>query len=189
MKIWAWMKVLVMVLCLGIVAGMAYFQTDSFQRKYLYPFPYQDLVSHYAQANRLDPYLVASVIKAESKFSNLAKSPRGAMGLMQMMPETAEWVAKQMDETSFKVDHLNDPDVSIRFGTWYLASLRKEFKNNDVLALAAYNGGRGNVKQWMKEYNWSSDFADIDQIPFKETRQYVRQVLSDREKYKKLYSK
>ncbi|MBQ1889509.1 MAG: lytic transglycosylase domain-containing protein, partial [Selenomonas sp.] len=82
---------------------------------------------------------------------------------------------------------LHEPDRNIRYGTWYLATLQKEFHGNDVLALAAYNAGRGNVQEWMKENDWSYDFADIEAIPFKETREYVRQVLADQKKYRELY--
>lgn len=132
--------------------------------------------------------MVAAVIRTESKFVSQARSPKGATGLMQMMPETAKWVAEQTDDSDFTLRDLENPEVSIRLGTWYLSSLRKEFNNNEILVLAAYNGGRGNVKQWMRQYGWTMSFKDISQIPFEETREYVGKVLRSKQRYKELYS-
>jgi soluble lytic murein transglycosylase len=106
---------------------------------------------------------------------------------MQLMPDTAEWIAGQLGDKNYSLDNLHEPDRNIRYGTWYLAELEKEFKGNDVLALAAYNAGRGNVKSWMEENDWNYEFHDINAIPFKETRDYVRQVIGDRKKYRELY--
>jgi soluble lytic murein transglycosylase len=106
---------------------------------------------------------------------------------MQLMPDTAEWIAGQIGDKSYSLENLHEPDRNIRYGTWYLAELQREFKGNDVLALAAYNAGRGNVRAWMEERNWTLNFHDIDAIPYKETRDYVRQVIGDRKKYKELY--
>ena len=141
----------------------------------------------YAEIYHVDSNLTAAVIKSESKFKHTALSHRGAVGLMQLMPETAEWIAGQIGDKSYNVESLHEPDRNIRYGTWYLAELQREFKGNDVLALAAYNAGRGNVKAWMDENNWSYSFHDIDAIPYKETRDYVRQVIGDRKKYRELY--
>jgi soluble lytic murein transglycosylase len=106
---------------------------------------------------------------------------------MQIMPQTAEWIAEQVKFIGFTPEDLLDPETNIRFGTWYLASLREEFDDNEVLMLAAYNAGRGNVKSWMKAYNWTMDFNDIEQIPYKETREYVAKVLKSKQQYRKLY--
>lgn len=189
MGIWNWARVLAITLFVGVIGAYSVFQSDWFQRHYLYPFGYQDAVYRYSARHSLDPYLVAAVIRTESKFINIARSPKGAMGLMQMMPDTAEWVAKQIDYPNFDVSKLNDPEISIRFGTWYLASVKKEFGGNEILMLAAYNAGRGNVKSWIKQYEWPTNFQDIDQIPFKETREYVKKVLRDRQRYQILYQK
>ena len=135
----------------------------------------------------MDSNLTAAVIKSESNFEHTAKSHRGAVGLMQLMPETAAWIADQLDDKNYSVESLHEPDRNIRYGTWYLAELQREFKGNDVLALAAYNAGRGNVRAWMEEHHWTLNFHDIDAIPYKETRDYVRQVIGDRKKYKELY--
>jgi soluble lytic murein transglycosylase len=107
---------------------------------------------------------------------------------MQLMPDTAEWIAGQIGDKSYSLENLHEPDRNIRYGTWYLAELQREFKGNDVLALAAYNAGRGNVRGWMEDYGWNDDFSDVQAIPYKETRAYVKQVLSLQGKYRKLYA-
>lgn len=172
-----------------LVSLTAFFvlQFEPVQRKYFYVYPYHDTVMKYAEVYHVDSNLTAAVIKSESKFKHKALSHRGAVGLMQLMPDTAEWIAGQLDDKNYSLDNLHEPDRNIRYGTWYLAELQREFKGNDVLALAAYNAGRGNVKAWMEENDWSYSFHDIDAIPYKETRDYVRQVLGDRKKYKELY--
>lgn len=155
----------------------------------MYPFPYQDVVYEYAIKNELDPFFIAGVIRTESKFMPKARSPKGAQGLMQMMPETAMWVAEQIEEPFFSLEKLEEPELSIKMGTWYLASLRKEFNGNEILMLAAYNGGRGNVKQWMKTYGWTMDFCNPEQIPYGETREYVTRVLKSKIRYQQLYGR
>lgn len=171
------------------MASWAAYQSDWFQRKFIYPFPNQQTVFHYALIHEIDPYLIAAVIRTESKFIPNARSPKGAIGLMQIMPETGQWVAGQLQYANYSVDVLLDPDANVRFGTWYLATLYREFYANDILMLAAYNGGRGNVKQWMRQLNWNADFRDIEQIPFQETREYVKRVLRARDKYHELYAR
>ena len=184
------MKVLISIIVLVVVAGYGLYMSDWFQKKFVYPFPYSEIVYRYALDRELDPFLVAAVIRTESKFNTQAQSPKGALGLMQMMPETAKWVAEQMDlPANFDIRQLENPEVNIRMGTWYLSSLKKEFKGNEVLILAAYNGGRGNVKQWMGRYDWTMSFTDIEKIPFLETREYVNRVLNSKQRYQELYGR
>lgn len=180
--------------CLGMLIFFSCFtiyflsQNAQVQRSYLYPFPYRDTVERYAERYRVDCYLVAAVIKVESKFQHDVRSHRGAVGLMQLMPDTADWIAQRLGERDYQEMELHDPDRNIRYGIWYLADLEAEFKGNDVLALAAYNAGRGNVRGWMEDYGWKDDFSDVQAIPYKETRAYVKQVLSLQGKYRKLYA-
>ena len=182
-----------LALCLGmgimLLAFGVYFlsQFESMQKSYLYPYPYREMVEQYAEEYKIDSSLVASVIMNESKFKNDVHSHRGAIGLMQLMPDTAEWIAVQLDDAGFSVERLHEPAMNIRYGTWYLASLKKEFKGNEVLALAAYNAGRGNVHEWMQENHWDMDFQNAAAIPYEETRAYVMRVLKDRQKYQELY--
>ena len=182
-----------LALCLGLgimlLAFGVYFlsQFESMQKSYLYPYPYREMVEQYAEEYKIDSSLVASVIMNESKFKNDVHSHRGAIGLMQLMPDTAEWIAVQLDDAGFSVERLHEPAMNIRYGTWYLASLKKEFKGNEVLALAAYNAGRGNVHEWMQENHWDYNFNDIKSIPYPDTREYVAKVMQDRDKYYLLY--
>ena len=165
------------------------FASEAFQRHYLYPFPYRDTVETYSDRYRVDPYLAIAVIKTESKFQDGVHSHRGAIGLMQLMPDTAAWIAKQLDDQDFSLERLHEPDMNIRYGTWYLSSLRDEFQGNEVLMLAAYNAGRGNVHEWMDTYGWTMDFSAVDEIPYEETKAYVASVLKNKKKYEALYGK
>ena len=176
--------------CMAVLlAFFVYFvsQIEPVKKKYIYPYQHQELVTMYAEANGVSPALVASVIKHESKFAHQAHSPRGAVGLMQLMPETAEWIAGQLGEEDFSLEKLREPEMNIRYGTWYLALLEREFDGNQVLTLAAYNAGRGTVHEWMEERGWASNFSDISAIPYPETRFYVGRVLKDKKQYETLY--
>lgn len=181
-----WKKLLLMIL---VLASLSYFiwQNEDFQRKYLYPYDYQDTINFYADRYEVDRNLVASVILAESKFRQDATSVHGARGLMQIMPETGSWIATQIEDDSFSVDKLYNVNMNIKYGTWYLSELQTEFEGNEVLALAAYNAGRGNVYEWMEKYHWDIDFKDYTKIPFPETREYVKRVLENKKHYNKLY--
>lgn len=173
-----------LMLLLSIWAAL---QFEPVQRKYIYPFPYRTTVEQYADTYGIDVHLAAAVIKVESKFRDDVHSHRGAVGLMQLMPETARWIAVQLDDPGYSEQSLHEPARNIRYGLWYLASLQQEFQGNDILALAAYNAGRGNVHEWMQQYGWTSDFHDVSAIPYGETREYVQQVLHDAAAYKRLY--
>ena len=174
-----WKKLLLMIL---VLASLSYFiwQNEDFQRKYLYPYDYQDTINFYADRYEVDRNLVASVILAESKFRQDATSVHGARGLMQIMPETGSWIATQIEDDSFSVDKLYNVNMNIKYGTWYLSELQTEFEGNEVLALAAYNAGRGNVYEWMEKYHWNINFKDYTKIPFPETREYVKRVLENK---------
>lgn len=164
-------------------------QSERFQKKYIYPYPHQELVAQYAAQYRVESSLVAGVIMSESKFQDEVHSDRGAVGLMQLMPTTAAWVAEQIEYTDYSMEKLHEPATNIRFGTWYLSSLQKEFCGNEVLMLAAYNAGRGTVHSWMEERGWDMNFTDVNQIPYEETRLYIGRVLKKREKYRDLYER
>lgn len=179
-------------ICAALVAIYLLISMPTVQKKFLYPFPYRATVESYSSRWKVDKFLTIAVMKVESNFSEAAHSQSGAIGLMQIMPETAAWIAYQLgespEETIDDIKNLREPETNIRYGTWYLAELEYEFKGNDVLALAAYNAGRGNVHEWIKENHWNEKFSDVDKIPYAETRDYVKRVLHCREKYAKLYS-
>ncbi|MEA1960449.1 MAG: lytic transglycosylase domain-containing protein [Bacillota bacterium] len=152
-----------------------------------YPLSHRDVVFSTASEYEINPYLVFAIIRAESKYETSAESPVGAKGLMQIMPDTAEWIAEQMELDEFNPEDLHDPQVNIRMGCWYVNNLTEEFSGNTALTIAAYNAGRGKVKQWLLEGSWDGNIQTMKGIPFPETRQYVRNVLKNYEAYKAIY--
>lgn len=137
------------------------------------------LIEKSAEEQHVSPFLLQAVILTESKFDAKAVSHVGAVGMMQLMPETAEWIS---EESGLPADDLNQPDENIPLGAWYLNFLLKKYHNNEVLALAAYNAGRGNVDEWVEKYNWGEGFSKVDEIPFPETREFVKTVVSARDR-------
>lgn len=180
-----------LIICAAILATYLLISLPAIQKKFLYPFPYRSTVENYSMRWNVDKFLAVAVMKVESNFQESAHSQSGAVGLMQIMPETASWIAHQLGEEpnqiAFDLKNLCEPDTNIRYGTWYLAELEDEFNGNDVLALAAYNAGRGNVHNWMEQNHWNEYFNDVDKIPYAETRDYVKRVLHCKERYSELY--
>ncbi|HHY36273.1 MAG TPA: lytic transglycosylase domain-containing protein [Firmicutes bacterium] len=154
----------------------------------LYPIHYEDVIFRYSREYGVDPYLITAVIRVESKYYSRALSPMGAVGLMQIMPETGQWVAENLGWEGFTPDLLYDPEINIQIGAWYLASLQAEFGDLD-LVLAAYNGGRGNVKRWLEKQQAEGKPAGLEGFPFPETRSYVVKVLHNYRRYQEIYQK
>lgn len=159
----------------------------NFIGRVLYPFPYQDIVLYYSRRYNIDPYLIAAIIKTESNFNPYAVSSQGAIGLMQIMPQTGKWVASEIGLSGFSPDQLYDTNFNICIGSWYVFDLNREFNGDTVLLLAAYNGGRGNVNKWLNQKNWSEIPDKIGQLPFPETRHFVRKVIWNYKIYTYLY--
>ena len=170
-----------------VFAAWQIWRSDEVQMRFVYLWPYQEEIIEYSKKNNLDPFLVAAVIKNESGFRIEAKSKPGAVGLMQIMPDTGKWIANEMGIQNFQMAKLAEAETNIRMGCWYLSELEYEFGHNRVLMLTAYNAGRGNTRNWMEEFNWDADFGSIEAIPYVDTREYVRKVLYDRGQYYKLY--
>jgi soluble lytic murein transglycosylase len=169
-----------------IILGLfALYNNFSWFMRYIYPLRYEDSIVRYSDEHGVDPYLVTSVIKVESNFSPKVVSKQGAVGLMQLMPKTALWAAEKMGIKNIKVEDLQNPDLNIRIGTWYLSSLLDEFNNDVTLALAAYNGGRGNVAEWIEKGRLEQ--KKEEGIPFPETRNFVARVKKSYKWYKRLY--
>ena len=139
-----------------------------------YPLRYSTNVRVYASQDHLDPALLAAVIETESKFNATARSDAGAVGLMQLTPNTAKGIAQYTGGSRFRVTDLTNPDIGIRYGAWYLGHLLNRYHGNETLALAAYNAGEDNVDRWQREHVG---------IQFDETRDYVDKV----ERLKKIY--
>jgi len=155
--------------------------------KLVYPMKHKEFVFRYSKDYNIDPLLVFSIIKAESGFDKDAVSYRNAMGLMQITEETAVWGASEIGIENFSVRDLFDPEINIKIGCWYLNRLMKEFDNDLDLIIAAYNGGSGNVKKWLKDSRYSSSPNKLDIIPFRETERYLKKVKNNYYIYKKLY--
>ena len=131
-----------------------------------YPLDYQAIVRGHSRNYRLDPALLAAVIYQESKFRAHARSSSGAVGLMQLLPSTAEGIAVHTGGTKFRVSDLDDPEINVRYGSWYLRHLLDKY-GDERTALAAYNAGQENVDRWR---------AEGKGIEFAETRAYVKRV-------------
>lgn len=155
--------------------------------KIFFVMRYQAEIIKFSQTHQLNPALVGAMVFVESRFDPRVVSHKGAMGLMQVMPNTGQWIAKELGKSNYAAEDLLDPVENLRVGTWYLAYLKRLFKGNDYLALASYNAGHGNVTQWIREGIWSGDSAKIEQIPFPETRKYLIKILLYRRVYSYLY--
>jgi peptidoglycan lytic transglycosylase len=142
-----------------------------------YPLEYQTIIKGHAKNYDLDPALLAAVIYRESKFDKNAKSSSGAIGLMQLLPDTAKGIALHTGGGKFVVADLYDPEINIRYGSFYLRRLIRKY-GDTRLALAAYNAGQANVDEWI---------AQDKGIEFPETRQYVDEVLELRDVYARSY--
>lgn len=152
-----------------------------------YPIKYQSYVEKYSRKYDIDKYLVYAVIKTESKFDQYAVSQAGAYGLMQIQEETAADCAKRLGLNVELPDDLYIPDINIHIGTYYLSWLLDRYDGDISLAVAAYNGGIGNVDNWLDDDRYSDGSGGLADIPFPETENYVIGVNSSYEKYKELY--
>ena len=163
----------------AIVYGLIAYQTSRTQ------ISYQDQIYEYSEKYNVDPLLTASIIKVESDFDNNAQSHQGAHGLMQLLENTAKHSADVVG-IDYYPEKLNDVDYNLDLGVGYFDYLYRYYNNID-LALAAYNGGVGNVDSWIKEGTLDKDNPDPLNIPFEETRQYVTKVNANYEVMKKFY--
>lgn len=156
--------------------------------RFIFPLPYRQMIFREAENAGLDACLVAAIVKTESDFSPGAVSVKGARGLMQIMPETGKWVAGKKGLQGYDPDLLFNPEYNVQIGVWYVAELFREYRGDTVLMLAAYNAGRGNVERWLEQRSWTGEHGSIDQIPFPETRQFIRKVLFYQQVYRYLYA-
>ena len=157
--------------------------------KIIYPKTYSEIVSTYAEEYNVEENLIYAVIKAESNFDSNAVSNREAIGLMQIVEETAIDVAKRNQieiDTENITEELLDIDNNINIGTKYLSTLLAQYGNMEI-ALAAYNAGIGTVNNWIEKQVIQADGSDIENIPYKETNNYVRKILRDYRVYNELY--
>ena len=167
----------VAVLALAIAAAWTVREEPDFYLRARYPLEYEHIIRGHAANHGLDPALVAAVVYVESRFDPNAKSVAGAIGLMQLLPETAKGIALRTGGDGFVVADLRDPEINVRYGSWYLDHLR-EMYGDTTLALAAYHAGPGNVDHWREQGLG---------IPFPETRQYIDEIEHLRRVYADAY--
>lgn len=181
--------ILIIVLILLIVATFFY---DSFRiniEKRAYPKNYHLYVSKYAAEYDLPPHLVYAVIHTESHFDSSAVSSAGAIGLMQLMPDTFRWISDDLLREYLPDNMAYDPETNIRYGCFLLQKLYNRYENWNY-AIAAYNAGPGNVDAWLKDSAYTDDSGTLilSKIPYEETRNYVSIVLATLETYNRLYA-
>lgn len=155
--------------------------------KAMYPIKYEDEVNEASRKFAVDPYLALAIIQIESNFNAETTSKKGATGLMQLMPDTAQWAAEQGGFPDETINFLQKPEVNIHLGIWYLSFLNKQFNGNEVAVIAAYNAGPGNVEKWLATGRWDGRAETINEIPFGETRHYIQRVLYYYGRYVEIY--
>jgi len=180
----AWHRLAIagVVAVLALVTFLFLRGPESWQRRY-YPLEHREAIAASAERHQVNPFLIASVIQAESDWDELARSEAGAVGLMQLLPSTAEELARRgvVDAEQFPPDRLSDPDVNIEYGTAYLRRLVERYHEIEA-ALAAYNAGLANADAWVAK---GGDIRDA--IEFPETRHFVLKVSRGTDRYKALY--
>ncbi|GIQ69826.1 lytic transglycosylase domain-containing protein [Xylanibacillus composti] len=163
----------------------------------IYPIHYEQEIREIAKDYGVDPLFMAAIVRVESNFKPDKSSKKNAMGLMQIMPETGEWVLEQAGFRDNTIGDLYEPTLNLKTGAWYLRFLHNmydglegERTDRDRMALvaAAYNAGPGKVRQWLNEGVWDGKEATLSEVPFGETRHYVHRVLYYYKKYEALYA-
>ena len=167
------------VLAGGVIAAVALVQETKpgWWQRLWYPLRYEQIVRGHARNYSLDPALLAAVIYQESKFKPRARSSSGAIGLMQLLPDTAKGIALHTGGSAFRVEDLYDPEINVRYGAWYLRHLLRKY-GDERNALAAYNAGQDNVDRWRRAGQG---------IRFSETRAYVERVEELKQIYRDAY--
>jgi tetratricopeptide (TPR) repeat protein len=161
-------------------------ETKRFLMKVSYPVSFTRALAEESRAQGVDPFLVLAVMKKESVFDATAVSVAGAVGLMQLMPGTAAAIASYLGHNPGGLD-LRDPDLNIKYGVWYLGRLAGRYSGSIVDALAAYNAGEENAEKWRRRVGDADDFVYMESISFRETREYVRNVVADFHIYRDIY--
>lgn len=178
--------VLILVLCVAVfIYGDMFSKIRIGIEHQLYPLKYEQEIIKAGEKYDLEPELIASVIYAESKFQEDATSSVGAMGLMQLMPETFQWLCEKRGE-EYTTDDLYDPFINIDYGSYYLSWLYEHF-GDIYTACAAYNAGIGAVEGWLEEDIYTNDGVTLSYIPYGETSNYVAKIQNAVPKYNELY--
>lgn len=181
-----WIRAVTVSLAVLVLLTAAGLYLGRVMEKRTYKLNYPNEIIAFADEFGVDRFLVAAVIHCESSNRETAVSPVGARGLMQVMPDTGEWIASKLEVEGYTEESLFDPEINIRFGCWYLNYLTDKFNSNRVQVLAAYNAGPGNVAMWLEKPEYAKD-GELVEIPFPETANYVEKVQRVYEKYAQLY--
>ena len=144
----------------------------------LYPLPYRKTVAKYSKKFNIPESLIYAIIRQESRFNKNARSPANAKGLMQIIPSTGRWILRQLNYKSRTIKKIYNPNINVMMGTFYIKHLSNKL-DNLIFTLASYNAGVRNVTKWSKRYPTKIPEKFIEQIPFYETRNYVKKVLSN----------
>lgn len=180
------LKIIVIAILLSFFTGLWHLWSNPIKlERLLYPLENKELIYKASKDYSIDPYLISAIIYEESKFNPQSKSRAGAIGLMQVMPDTGNWIAEKQVRR-FTVDDLYLPEVNIDMGCWYFSYLRAKYKD-ERLALAAYNSGDKNVDRWLKDSKYGTIDEMLENIPYKETRVYIPKILETKKTYERLY--
>lgn len=163
------------------------FFSSSMVGRMLYPIQYENEIRASAHKYELDPFLIAAIMRVESNFKTGAESKKGAYGLMQLMPDTSDWIIEKGNFANSFRSQLDNPAVSIELGSWYLNWMHKQFNGNTIAVIAGYNAGHGKVSRWLQEQEWDGTLKNSEMIPYGETRHYVQRVIYYYNKYDQLY--
>jgi soluble lytic murein transglycosylase len=180
--------VMAAVLALGVAFLVVRAPVEKGIREITLPLRHEDIIRQQAREKGLDPALIAAVIYQESKFEDRTSSA-GALGMMQLLPDTAHFIASRTGGTRFTTQDLSTPQVNIAYGSWYLRYLIDRYRGNETLAVAAYNAGEHNVDSWVQRAGGESSFDPSRDIPFPETRNYLQSVHDHRKQYRQHYGK
>jgi soluble lytic murein transglycosylase len=176
---------------LGVTAAgllLARGPVDDALREITLPLRHEDIIRQQARDKNLDPALVAAVCYQESKFQDRT-SHAGARGVMQLLPSTADYIARKSGGVQFQHGDLADPQINIAYGSWYLRYLLDHYDGNERLAIAAYNAGETNVDKWVADAGGPGKFTADEDIPFSETRAYVASVEQKQDEYRDNYAR
>lgn len=176
----------IMLLLVTIAEGLSY--SYAYFLKKAYPTHYEEYIQEFSHKYGVEEALVLAIIKCESGFENEAVSRAGAVGLMQIMPATFEWLQTHVGDGTLEKEQLIDPRTNIEYGAYFLSILMERYAS-DVAIISAYNAGPGNIDRWLRDERYSEDGRILKEIPYQETRAYVEKVLRSREIYRELYFK
>jgi soluble lytic murein transglycosylase len=176
------------VLLAALLVGLVVSGVDDVVRRLGLPLSDASVIREQADDKHLDPALIAAVIYAETKFDP-RPSPAGAEGLMQILPGTAYFIAHLSGGSSFTASDLATPRINVAYGSYYLRYLLNHYNGNEMLAVAAYNGGLANVDSWVAQANAAGRQLTVETIPFPQTRAYVQRVLEAQREYRSAYAR